>query len=55
MYGEITSSSAETESLSRCDEGAAKQTKQQHWGWILARVFQATCKKFSDSLMTPPG
>lgn len=55
MYGEITSCSSETESLSWRDEGTVKQTWQQRWSWIPARVFQATCKKFTDSLMTPPG
>lgn len=54
MYGETTSSSTATESLSWHGEGTVKQTQQQHWSWIRARLFQTTCKKFTDSLMTPP-
>lgn len=54
-YGETTSSSSETESLSWHDGGTVKQTRQQHRSWTQARAFQATCKKFTDSLMTPPG
>lgn len=53
--GGTTSCSADTEPLSGCDGGTAKQTQQQHQGWIQARALQATCKKFTAPLMAPPG